>query len=229
MPITCFIIDDEPPAVKVLERYTGQYPQLKLLGSATDAIEGLQRVQESKPQLLFLDINMPKLSGISLLRSLPHPPEVIFTTAYPEYALEGFELEAVDYLLKPFSFERFLKAVNKCRRLLNADVGREEQPAHLLLSAGRKLFRIALEDILYLEAYGDYVKVYTSQGMYLPKTTLNALEEQLPEGRFVRVHRSFLIALNQIRYIEGNQLVIAKEKLPIGRSYKEKLLRLLED
>ena len=228
MTLSCYIIDDEPPAIKVLEHYIRQTPQLQLLGSANDAILGMQAVQEQTPQLLFLDINMPKLSGISLLKALPHPPAVIFTTAYPEYALEGFELEAVDYLLKPISFERFLKAVNKAQRSF-APQETPPPPAFLLLQADRKLHRVLLEDIRYLQAYGDYVKVHTTKQLYVPKTTLNHLEEQLPSNLFFRVHRSFLVALQKIEYLEGNFVVVGDEKIPVGRRYREELVRRLQE
>lgn len=229
MPLSCYIIDDEPPAIKVLEHYIRQSPQLQLLGSAADAVLGMQAIQEQKPQLIFLDINMPKLSGIGLLKALSHPPAVIFTTAYPEYALEGFELEAVDYLLKPFSFERFLKAVNKAQRLAAAQAVPEEAPSFLLLQADRKLYRVPLEEILYLQAYGDYVKVHANKQLYVPKTTLNLLEEELPANLFFRIHRSYIIALPKIQYIEGNFVVIRDEKIPVGRSFREGLLKMLQE
>lgn len=229
MALSCYIIDDEPPAIKVLEHYIRQSPQLQLLGSATDAVLGMQAIQEQKPQLIFLDINMPKLSGIGLLKALSHPPAVIFTTAYPEYALEGFELEAVDYLLKPFSFERFLKAVNKAQRLAAAQEVPEEAPSFLLLQADRKLYRVPLEEILYLQAYGDYVKVHANKQLYVPKTTLNLLEEELPANLFFRIHRSYIIALPKIQYIEGNFVVIRDEKIPVGRSFREGLLKMLQE
>ncbi|MCB0596411.1 MAG: response regulator transcription factor [Lewinellaceae bacterium] len=228
MVLSCYIIDDEPPAIKVLERYIGQTPQLRLLGSATDAILGMQAVQELHPRLLFLDINMPKLSGIGLVKALAEPPAVIFTTAYPEYALEGFELEAVDYLLKPISFERFLKAVNKSQRL-PAVPEAPKTPAVLLLQADRKLYRVPLEEILYLQAYGDYVKVHAAGQLYVPKTTLNQLEEELPAGAFFRIHRSYLVSLARIQYLEGNFVVIGEDKIPVGRSYREGLLRKLQE
>lgn len=227
MTLTCYIIDDEPPAIKVLEHYIRQTPQLRLLGSATDPIKGMQAVREQNPQILFLDINMPRLSGISLLKALPRPPAVIFTTAYPEYALEGFELEAADYLLKPIAFERFLKAVNKAHRLLTAPEP-HEPPSFLLLQADRKLYRVPLQEILFLEAYGDYVKVHTSRQVYVPKTTLNQLEEELPADTFLRVHRSYLVALPGIRYMEGNFVMVGEVKVPVGRSYKERLLERLK-
>lgn len=228
MPLTCFIIDDEPPAIRVLEHYIQQTPQLHLLGTSTDAIEGMQALQEQNPQLLFLDINMPRLSGIGLLKALSHPPAVVFTTAYPEYALEGFELEAIDYLLKPIAFERFLKAVNKAQRLIAAPEP-QGNPSFLLLQADRKLYRIPLKEVLYLEAYGDYVKVHTEKKLYVPKTTLNQLEAELPAAGFLRVHRSYLIALSRMQYLEGNFVVIGEAKVPVGRSYREELLKRLQD
>ncbi|MCO6477882.1 MAG: response regulator transcription factor [Phaeodactylibacter sp.] len=228
MALTCYIIDDEPPAIKVLEHYIRQSSQLKLLGSSTDAIRGMEAVQEQRPELLFLDINMPRLSGIGLVKALPHPPAVIFTTAYPEYALEGFELEAVDYLLKPVSFERFLKAVNKAQRLAAAPEP-HDTPSFLLLQADRKLYRVPLAEIRYLEAYGDYVKVHTDGQLFVPKTTLNQLEEELPADAFLRIHRSYLAALSRIRYLEANFVVIGEEKLPVGRSYREEVLRRLQE
>ena len=228
MTLSCYIIDDEPPAIKVLEHYIRQTPQLELLGSATDSIQGMQAIQDKSPQLLFLDINMPKLSGISLLRALPHPPAVIFSTAYTEYALEGFELEAVDYLLKPISFERFLKAVNKAQRFIVAQEAPEEAPSFLLLQADRKLYRVPMKEIIYLEAYGDYVKVHTEKKLYVPKTTLNQLEEKLPNHTFMRIHRSYLVALPRIQYLEGNFVVARDEKIPVGRSFREELVRRLQ-
>ncbi len=229
MALTCYIIDDEPPAIKVLEHYIRQTSQLKLLGSSTDAIRGMEAVQEQRPQLLFLDINMPRLSGIGLVKALPHPPAVIFTTAYPEYALEGFELEAVDYLLKPISFERFLKAVNKAQRLIATPEPHDNIPSFLLLQAGRKLYRVPLAEIRYLEAYGDYVKVHTDRQLFVPKNTLNQLEEELPADAFLRIHRSYLVALSRIRYLEANFVVIGEEKVPVGRSYREEVLRRLQE
>lgn len=229
MQISCYIIDDEPPAIRVLEHYIRQSPQLELIGSSTDAILGMQAVQEQGPQLLFLDINMPKLSGISLLKALSHPPAVVFTTAYPEYALEGFELEAVDYLLKPISFERFLKAVNKAQRQIAVQETPDETPSFLLFQAGRKLYRLPLEDIVYLQAYGDYVKIRTGKQLYLPKTTLAQIEEQLPARMFFRLHRSYIISLPRVEYLEGNFVVIGKEKIPVGRSYREGLLKRLQE
>ncbi|MCB0572614.1 MAG: response regulator transcription factor [Phaeodactylibacter sp.] len=224
MTITCFIIDDEPPAIRVLERYIAQTPYLELIGSATNPLEGMQAIQSKQPQLLFLDINMPKLSGISLLRSLPTAPGVIFTTAYPEYALEGFELEAIDYLLKPFSLERFLKAVNKAMKLILPRDNSYPDTAFLALKSGKKLFRVAFDNILFLEAYGDYVKVYTAGEVLVTKTTLAQLEEGLPPTHFLRTHRSFIISLQHIKYLEGNFVLVGSHKVPIGRAFRESVL-----
>ena len=224
MSITCYIIDDEPPAIRILEHYIGQVPQLELLGSATDPLEGMQAIQKKKPQLLFLDINMPKLSGISLLKSLPESPMVIFTTAYPEYALEGFELEAIDYLLKPFPFERFLKAVNKVQRLFNSEGNNKTVPYFLFLKVDRRLFRIPYEEIILLQAYGDYVKLYTTSQTLLPKITLAQLEQELPASLFIRTHRSYIISLAHLKFLEGNYVQVETHRAPIGRAFREALL-----
>lgn len=227
MNITCYIIDDEPPAIRVLEHYISQSPQLELLGSATDPLEGIQVILQKKPQLLFLDINMPKLSGISLLRTLPEAPQVIFTTAYPEYALEGFELEAIDYLLKPFPFERFLKAVNKVQRLFKPEGNNQGALYCLVLKVDRRLFRIPYEEIILLQAYGDYVKLYTATETLLPKITLAQLAEELPASLFIRTHRSYIISLAHVKFLEGNYLQVGTHKIPIGRAFREAVLECI--
>lgn len=196
--IRCMIIEDEPLAQNVLKKYIDEVPSLDLIAVCGNALEAQDIVQTNNIQLLFLDVNLPKLSGINFLRTLPDPPLVIFTTAYPEFAVEGFELDAVDYLVKPISFERFLKAINK---VLNKS---SRQPARLtedkntndyiLLKADKKVYRINLEDILYAEATGDYVKVITREGQYITNITLKKLLEELPDNDFIRVHKSFIIS-----------------------------------
>lgn len=233
MKINCAIVDDEPLAIKVLEKYIKELPILQLNSSFHSAIKASEYLQIGGVDLLFLDINMPKISGISLLRSLPNPPLVIFTTAYPEYAVEGFELEALDYLLKPFSFERFLKAVNKAIQAIETEnklrqTNRLPEGGTLIIKADRKLYPLPFNSILYLQAFGDYVKVFTKNQRYLPKETLQNIEKRLPENQFIRVHRSYLVALEAIQYIEGNHLTIDNQIIPIGQSYKEQLLQRLD-
>lgn len=232
MTIRCLIVDDEPQALKILQRYIKQVPKLELIGQCADALQANEWLQKEKIDLIFLDINMPKLSGISLVRSLSNPPLIVFTTAYPEYAVEGFEVEALDYLLKPFSFERFLKAVNKAVVILEQQRGfpGELKPAGILLvKADRKLYRVPYEDILYLQAYGDYVKIVTREQHIAAKETLHHFEQTLPKDVFLRVHRSFIVALTAVRYLEGNHLRVAETNIPIGESYREKVLSLIKN
>ncbi len=222
--LACLAVDDEPLALRVLEKYCSRLQSVELRKTFLDPLEALEALRQEPFDLVFLDINMPHLSGLGLLRSLPDPPLVIFTTAYPEYAVQGFELEAVDYLLKPFSFERFVRAVNKVL------ARRAPQPEPLLppslpLKVDRKLYRIPLADILYLEAYGDYVKVHTPAKTYLSKTRLQELEEQLPAEAFLRIHRSFVVALSAIEFLEGQSVVVKGRRLPVARSQREELLR----
>lgn len=221
MSLRCYIVDDEPLAIKILEKYIAQTPELTLVGSAASALDALPTIRESKVDLLFLDINMPEISGISLARTLINPPLLIFTTAYPEYAVEGFELEALDYLVKPFSLERFLKAVNKATTRVKA----KDLPTHLVVKADRRLYHVRLDDILFIEAYGDYVKLHTRHQILVPKEPLNSIEERLPIGQFLRVHRSYLVALGAVEFIEGNLIQIGKHKIPVGQSFREILLK----
>lgn len=223
MTLTCFILDDEPLAIRILEKYVLQTPVLKLVGTATNALEALPQLQKQQIDLLFLDINMPELSGISLARTLVNPPLLVFTTAYPEFAVEGFELEALDYLVKPFSFERFLKSVNKANARLDT-----KEPTHLVVKADRRLYNIHLEHIQFMEAYGDYVKIYTDDQMIMPKETLNNIEERLLDEKFLRVHRSYIVAKDRIEFIEGNLVQIGKHKIPIGQSFRDILLEKLK-
>src|SRR6185436_11331262 len=172
----CIIIEDEPLAQNILKKYISDHPSLELVAICDDALKAQTILTQQNIQLLFLDINLPKLSGINFIKSLIHPPLVIFTTAYPEYAVEGFELNAIDYLLKPFSFERFLKAANKAVRQLNKK-GTAEQaiPSFIFLKADKKVHKVSLDDILYIEAAGDYIKVMTENGLYVVNDTLKGL------------------------------------------------------
>lgn len=226
--IRCIAVDDEPLSLRVIEKYTADLPHLQLLATCSNAFEAMDALRQHPVDLIFLDINMPKLSGISLLRSLERQPLVVFTTAYPEFAVEGFELEAVDYLLKPFSLERFIKAVNRvAERLATAVPEAPPHPGFLLVKADKKLYKVDFQTIEYLEAYGDYVKVFTRERMLLTKERLAVIEQQLPPAQFCRIHRSYVIALAAIEFIEGNMVKIGKEKLPISESLKEELLAKL--
>ncbi len=231
MKLRCLIVDDEPLSVKVVQKYVEKLPQLELVAVCYNAFEAMEVLQKKEVDVLFLDINMPQLSGISLMKALPHPPAVVFTTAYPEYAVEGFELEAVDYLLKPFSFERFIKAVQKVQERLNWQQNHTvntEESDHLIIKVDKKLYRLRFPGIQYLQAYGDYVKVFATQETLLTKERLSNLEEMLPNEQFLRIHRSYIISLNAIQFIEGNQVQIGTSKLPVGQKYRESLLNWMQ-
>lgn len=228
MTIKCIVVDDEPLAVNILVKYVSQTPILKLVATCSDAMEALSVIKKENIDLVLLDINMPKLSGVSLVRALKNPPMVIFTTAYPDFAVEGYELEAIDYLLKPFSFERFQKAIEKVEskaKLINNE--NEYIQEHIYIKSDKKLFRVLFDDIFYLEAYGDYVKVFTRERMLLTKQKLAALTKELPKNQFIQIHRSYVISIKAIDFIEGNNVLVAKIKLPISAGQKQAVLNAI--
>jgi len=225
MKIKCLIVDDEPAAREILQQYTADDSRLEAAAVCSNAFEAADVLQEEKIDLLFLDINMPKLSGLAFYKSLSRPPAVIFTTAYPEYAVEGFEVEADDYLLKPFTFERFYKAVSK---VINKNAESRGDRDFILLNAEKKMFKINIDDINYLEAQGDYVNVCLKDRQLLVHDTLQNMQKQLPENRFERIHKSYVIALDKFDYIEGNMLVCGKKYLPIGSTYRESFLNKIK-
>jgi DNA-binding LytR/AlgR family response regulator len=234
--IICLAVDDEPPALDVLKKYIMSVQNLKLAGTCGDAIEALNFLRQQTVDLLFLDIQMPNLLGTDLIRTLKNPPKVIFTTAYRKFAVEGFELDAVDYLLKPISFERFLKAVNKVMETSfkipdNTEFNHEQQytpqNAFINLRADRKNLKIPLDDILYVESLKDYIKVVTSSRNIVTKQSISSLEEMLPKNNFVRIHRSFIVALNKIESFTIDTIEIAKHELPISRMYRHEVEKLL--
>lgn len=216
----CLIIDDEPVARDILRQYIADTPLLELSGECESALTALEFLKNEPVDVLFLDVNMPKLSGISFLKSLNNPPKVILTTAYSEYALEGFELDVTDYLLKPFSFERFLKAVNK---LTKSDQSSPKEST-VVLKADGKTYRVQTNDILFIESMGDYLTVHTSDQKLTFYKTMKSFSEELPSDSFIRVHKSFLVSLSKIDYLEGNLIFIEGNEIPIGNAYKEEFL-----
>jgi len=237
----CLVVDDEELARDLLENYIGRLPHLRLAGKCRDPFEALQALSAQPIDLLFLDIQMPGLTGLEFLRTLKLRPLVIFTTAYSEFALESYSVDATDYLLKPFSFERFMQAVNKATDLLNlrraaagqAAVPEQEAPSaaakdFLLVKSEHKVHRLRFEDISYIEAMREYVAYHTPQGRILSLNSMKSLEEELPADQFLRIHKSFIVAIGKVSALEGNQVVVGKEKLPIGASYREGVMgRLL--
>lgn len=226
----CLVVEDEPLAQNVLKKFIAGHPLLELAAVCADAIEAQQWLAREQADIVFLDINLPRLSGTSFLKSLSRPPLVIFTTAYPEFAVDGFELDAVDYLVKPFSFERFLRAVNKALEKLERKVpgGPTAAATSIFIKADKKVYKINLSDILYIEALDDYVKVVTAQSNYLVHDTLKSLQEELPADLFMRVHKSYIIAGSKIVFIEGNYVKIGDRDIPIGASYREEVFARLK-
>ncbi|SDP97673.1 two component transcriptional regulator, LytTR family [Mucilaginibacter sp. OK268] len=236
MKIRTLIVDDEPHAIAVLEKYLAQFNQMELVGKCSDAIQAFQLLQQKPVDLMFLDIQMPGIKGTDLLRSLKNPPRVIFTTAYSEYALEGFELNAVDYLLKPISFERFLRAVDKIYQLAESrhnpvithEAPVSDRETFIYLKVERKTIKVNVNDILWIESLRDYVKVVIKDQVYITRQKISILEEMLPENKFVRIHRSFIVALGKIDSFYSYSIEVAGHELPIGRNYKQDVQKKLK-
>ena len=220
------IIDDEPIAHRIIEGYCENLPYLQKVGNCYDAFEAMQLMNKNMVDLIFLDINMPKLSGFDLLKTMKYLPKVIVTSAYKEFALEGYELNVSDYLLKPFSFERFLKAMNKVMENQSPALvpSPEKKKGSFFLKGDKKMHQIHTDDILFIEAYGNYTKVFLGEEMIVSHEKISSLEQLLPIEDFLRVHKSFIIAPNKIRTIEGNRISIQGHLIPIGQTYKNKLM-----
>jgi len=235
MNTRCMIVDDEPLAIEVIAAHIGRIETLVLTASCSDADGAFTLLQKHEIDLLFLDIEMPGLTGIGLLRALRHPPAVIITTAHRNYAVEGFDLDVIDYLLKPVSYERFLQAVQKfqARRVPSsrvvADTGgqQDRESGHLLLRADRKVHKIPLAGILFIESDRDYVKVHTPEQKFTARMTLGAIEELLPADRFLRIHRSLIVAVDKIDAFTSHSIEIGKHELTIGRNYRDAVLQAL--
>jgi DNA-binding LytR/AlgR family response regulator len=234
--IKCLIVDDEPPGREILRNYVEQLPMLQLAGECANAIEAIRTLQKEHIELLFLDIRMPQLNGNELLKVVKNPPPVIFTTAHPEYALEGYDLDVVDYLLKPIRFDRFVKAVNKViqlygHRSIDSQVAPDEEKkeSFVYFRSERKMVKVMLDDLLYIESMKDYVKVFTTHGMLMTKQSITSVEAMLPESEFVRVHRSYIVSTRKIKSFTPELIDIEKVAIPIGKLYKNQVLRILNN
>jgi len=226
----CLIIEDEPLAAEVIIEYIQQLSHLELTAVCTNAIDGLQVLNTETIDILFLDINLPRLSGIDFLRSLVKKPAVIFITAHREYALEGYELDVVDYLLKPVAFSRFLMAVNKITERsqpVNTNDSTIHLKDHMFVNVSRKRQKILYSDIVYLESKREYVNIVTQQGSYLTKIQLSELEKQLDNEAFIRIHRSFIVSKGKIKAYNSTEVDLDAIQIPIGRNYKEQVLSQL--
>jgi len=227
MQLNCLIVDDEPLSQEVIVDFVNACPELKLTGTCKDALEAGEYLKNGKVDLLFLDINMPKLSGISFVKSLKEPPLFVIVTAYPEYAIEGFEIDAVDYLLKPVSFERFRITVNRVLELFSSKTGNELSAGHIMVRADKKNYRIGFNEILFLEAQGDYVKFVTPEKSLMVHGKLKDFVMQLPENGFMQIHKSYIISLSKVVYVEGNLIKVGTHKIPVSINFKEQLIKRL--
>ena len=224
MKIRCIVTDDEPMARKGLQGYIEKIDFLELVAVCENAIELNSILKQQAVELLFLDIEMPYMSGIELLKNLAAPPKVIFTTAYDKYALQGFELEVLDYLLKPVSFDRFLKAANKAYDHFRMNEASTQRIDHLFVKADNKLEKIRFDDILFIEALENYIGIYTTDKKIITHSTLKAFQEKLPQQKFIQPHKSYLVAIDKINSIEGNVLHIQQYQVPISKYQKEEVL-----
>ena len=231
MIIRCLVADDEPIARQIVVGYIETIPYLQLVATCKDAFEVMEQLRQNEVDLLFLDINMPRLSGLSLLRSLSNRPEVILTTAYKEYALEGFELSVTDYLLKPFSLERFLQAVQKVEEKMKPTVvqaattvaNHEPVSTHTFVKVDRLMVKVVFDDIHYVSAFGNYIKIHLADHSLLSHQALGQFLEVLPKEQFIQIHKSHIVNLNQVNAVDGNRVKVGEEWLAVGKAHRVKL------
>jgi DNA-binding LytR/AlgR family response regulator len=236
MKIRCLLIDDEPPALKILARYINDIAALEIVGQCNNALEAIEVLRQKKVDVIFLDIKMPRVIGTEFFRNLAHPPKVIFVTAYREYAVDGFELDAVDYLVKPVSFERFLKAVTKLNRILGSEMATtaiEPVPsaeAFVYMKMDSGMNKIFINEIKYIESCKDFVKIFLNDGKkLLVKQSISALENLLSEHKFLRVHRSYIISLDKVSGYTSLSIKLKDSEIPIGRLYKQVVMGRLNE
>jgi two-component system, LytTR family, response regulator len=235
MKLRCLLIDDEPPALKVLASYIGNIDGLEIVAQCKNAIEALDVLRQKTVDVIFLDIKMPKMLGTEFLKNLSHPPKVIFVTAYRDYAVDGYELDAVDYLVKPVSFERFFKAITKLNRLIGQIAptatmnAKDNSEGFIYLKVGRDMKKVFLHDIVYVEGWKDYVKVFLANNkVLLVRQSITATENLLSDHMFLRVHRSFMVSLDKVTGYNGVSVQLETKEIPIGRLYKQIVLERLQ-
>jgi DNA-binding LytR/AlgR family response regulator len=227
--INCIVVDDEPIARAGIIEYVRQIDYLHLVAQCKTAIEAVGVLQKSKIDLILIDIQMPKLTGIEFVRALADPPLIIFTTAYSEYAIEGFELEVVDYLLKPISFPRFLKAVEKAQNLLmNNHREVHITPDFFFIRCNGKLEKVVMADVLYIEAMANYVIIHTAKRKFITYLTFSGITDQLPASLFIQIHKSFLVAISAIQTIDGTEVILGSIRLPLSKKYRNEVLSRIE-
>lgn len=225
--IRCLLVDDEPPAIELLQKYVGMIEQLQVVGTSHSAIKAFDMLKDKAIDLIFLDIQMPVLNGIDFIKTLKNPPAIILTTAYREYALDGYDLDIIDYLLKPIAFDRFLKAIDRFReRRMPATPLETHEPLnapadHIFCNINRTQHKIVFKDILFIESLKDYVRIHTPHNQFVVRGNIGTFMKQLPNEQFVRIHRSFAVAVAHIQSYNQSEVVIAGKQLPIGIRYRE--------
>jgi len=232
-PYRCLLVDDEPPALDILRTYIQSTPMLQIAGECHHAMAAFEFLRQAPVDLMFLDIQMPRLLGTEFLKTLGHPPRIIFTTAFRDYAVDGFELGAIDYLLKPYSFERFLKAVHKILELEGKSGGYRNSVTppsdkFLYVRSDRKMVKVMVNEIMYIESLKDYIRIFMPGHQIVTKQTITSLEEMLPENEFMRVHRSFIVPMRRIDSYNQHALFIKKIEIPVGPLYKNELMKRLQ-
>ena len=235
MKIKCIIIDDEPLAIQIIEKYLKEFKNFELIATFNNPIVAISTIKEHNINVIFLDINMPKMNGFEFVKTLEYKPNIVITTAYREYAAESYDLDVLDYLVKPIPFNRFLKAINKITQQVYIQKGAKindelDNESHIFLKVDKKLVKIKFDDIFYIESLKDYIKVFTAIGDYLVHSSLTGITEELPKDNFIRIHRSYTIAIDKVVSIEGNLVEIQSKRIPIGRKYvnhaKRTILRI---
>ena len=233
----CIIVDDEPLAIEVIESYVARLDDFEIVAKCSNALKAFEILQKQEVDVIFLDIQMPKLTGIEFLKSLQHPPQVIFTTAYRDYAIESYELDVVDYLLKPISFDRFLKSVGKLYnenkvspKLASSTLPQpqqESEDAYIYLKVDKKMVKILLKEIVYIESLKDYVRIRTAEKAIVTHQKISYLEEKLPEECFMRIHRSYIVSISKVESYSSTSIEVPNQELPIGRNYKNQVMSVL--
>ena len=235
--LNCVIVDDEPLAREVIHRFIERVPSLKLVAECSNAIEAMTVLQQNDVQLLFVDIQMPEILGTEFIKILKNPPKIIITTAFPQYALEGYELDVADYLLKPVQFERFLKAINKIFQQTGissqttppaSEKINPKQDSYLYFRTDRKMVKVVINDIIYIEGMKNYIKIITEKGTIITKNSMAAAEAMLPEDAFIRVHRSYIVLKSKIRSFTGETIEIGNTEIPIGKLFKNEVMKFLQ-
>jgi DNA-binding LytR/AlgR family response regulator len=230
----CLIIDDEPLAIKLIRSHLSKLDSFEIAGECRNALQAVEILKDQKIDLMFLDINMPEITGLEFLKSIPDPPYVIITTAYREYAIEGYDLDVVDFLLKPVSFERFLKAINRfCSRTRISSKGSDNsfhnhENKYIYLQDGKNIFKLLYSEIIYFEGYGEYVKVISTGKTYLVRDSLTEFENKLPSESFLRIHKSYIINIDKITGFNSSHVLLKDNELPIGRMYRDKAVNTLK-